>query len=562
MITINEKTAIKVTGVTSLYITTPYNKQVIDTIKASGVAVYDNSTQQWECPLVSLSFLLDNLTYFDDIKLILKPEEIQKPQVKPILTYKTKPFPYQIEGIEYGLNHNKWLLLDEPGLGKTLQLIYLAEELKAQKHIQHCLIVCGINTLKSNWEKEIHKHSDETCIVLGKQISKKGRVSYSSITDRINQLLNPIKEFFIITNIETLRNDNIIKALQNTPNKIDAIWFDECHKAKGWGSHQGINLMKLEATYMVAATGTLLMNNPLDAYVPLVFIDKEPKRSVTKYKQTYCVFDNNILGRIIGYQNLDLLKEEIESCSLRRKRDILNSNNNTKLPPRTIIDTFVDMEDKHRKFYNNIEKGVKEEADKINLKPDNLLAMTTRLRQATSCPSSLTTENIVSSKVEYAVDLTEELISNGDKVVIFSSFKEPIIQLQQLLKEYNPLIGTGDMKDSDFSNNIDLFQTNPKYKVFLGTISKMGTGITLTASSSVIFIDEPFTEAAYEQAADRVYRIGQTKPVFVYNLICQDTIDVVVSNIIKRKKAISDFVIDNTVEESNIDLLKQYIQDL
>jgi SNF2 family DNA or RNA helicase len=304
------------------------------------------------------------------------------------------------------------------------------------------------------------------------------------------------------------------------------------------------------------------MNNPLDAYIPLVFIGKEPKRSVTNYKKTYCVFDSKTLGKIVGFQNLDLLKDELDACSLRRTRDMLVKAGKADYPPISYISRFVDMEDKHAKFYEDIANGVKEEANKIVLKPNNLLAMTTRLRQATSCPSVLTTEDIPSSKVDYAIDLAEEIISNNDKVVIFSSFKEPIYRLKELLKDYNPLVGTGDMKDEDVSHNIDLFQADPKYKVFLGTIQKMGTGITLTAASSVIFIDEPFTEALYEQAADRVYRCGQTKSVCIYTLICSDTIDSAVDAIIKRKRAISDFTIDDKMDDDEEYILKQYINDL
>ena len=71
------------------------------------------------------------------------------------------------EGIQYGLNHDKWLLLDAPGLGKSLQLIYLAQEIKKRDSIEHCLIICGVNGLKYNWRKEIKKHSDEGAFILG-----------------------------------------------------------------------------------------------------------------------------------------------------------------------------------------------------------------------------------------------------------------------------------------------------------------------------------------------------------------------------------------------------------
>ena len=92
--------------------------------------------------------------------------------------FRTKPYQYQLEGINYSLSEgrNKWLLLDAPGLGKTLQLIYLAQELKEKEGIEHCLIICGLNTLKNNWKDEIHKHSDMSCMILGESKNKKGKI--------------------------------------------------------------------------------------------------------------------------------------------------------------------------------------------------------------------------------------------------------------------------------------------------------------------------------------------------------------------------------------------------
>ena len=173
MITIQEKISEKMPGITSLFLSftyTPQYKDLVNIIKSSGDHWFDKDTKLWELPVTNLSYLLDNLTFFDDIKLILhEDDKHSREQVKTTLDYELKPFPYQQEGIEYGLNHDKWLLLDAPGLGKTKQIIHLAEELKAQKNLEHCLIICGINTLKTNWKKEIAKHSKLSAIILGEK---------------------------------------------------------------------------------------------------------------------------------------------------------------------------------------------------------------------------------------------------------------------------------------------------------------------------------------------------------------------------------------------------------
>ena len=143
-----------------------------------------------------------------------------------------------------------------------------------------------------------------------------------------------------------------------------------------------------------------------------------------------------------------------------------------------------------------------------------------------------------------------------------SAFKEPVNQLAELLKDYNPLIGTGDIKDDLVSQNIDLFQTNDKYKVFIGTHAKMGTGVTLNAARYMILLDCPWTAAVTEQVEDRIHRITNTEPVFIYRLICEGTIDELVQKIIETKKAFSDFIVDDRVDESSIEILRQYIQEL
>lgn len=558
MITIKEDISQKCPGETSLFLTFPYSQEVVNFIKGLECFNFNKNTKIWEVPITNLSELVDNLVFLDDIEILpYLPPKTSEIALKQTLNYKLKTLPHQDEGIIYGLNHDSFILGDGMGLGKTKQLIHIAEERKAQEGIEHCLVVCGINTLKSNWKKEIEKHSNLSCMILGEKISSKGNISYSSVKERAEQLKNPIDEFFIITNIETLRSDEVIKALKNGANKIDMMAVDEIHKCKSPTSEQGKNLLKLtDIKYKIAMTGTLLLNSPLDAFVPLKWIGVE-HCTYTMFKKYYCVFSNfGKFQNLIGFKNTDMLKHTLSNNMLRRTKDIIE------LPPKTIIEEFVDLSTEHRKFYDDISKGIKDEVDKVQFKNNSLLSMVTRLRQATALPSILTSSNIKSSKVERAVDLVEQIVSGGDKVVIMSNFKDTVTELAKELKEYNPLILTGDSKEDEAVRNQELFQTDDKYKVFIATWQKAGTGLTLTAANYMIHMDTAWTYALFEQTNDRIYRIGTNKAVFIYNLIAKDTIDERVLEILNTKQAISDFIVDDKVTEKSLEKLKNYIENL
>ena len=130
------------------------------------------------------------------------------------------------------------------------------------------------------------------------------------------------------------------------------------------------------------------------------------------------------------------------------------------------------------------------------------------------------------------------------------------------LKDCNPLLCTGDVKDNVIAKNIDDFQTNYHNKVMCATVSKMGTGITLTRASYAIFIDTPWTAAQAQQCEDRIYRIGSENPVFIYYLWTKDTIDERVKEILEDKEAIADFIVDDKISKKSIENLKKYILDL
>lgn len=559
MILIEERETHKLPGITSFFVSFNYNKDIIDKIKMLPSYNYDTKTKEWEIPITSLSNLLDMVALIDDVDISLlsdKSDSIKDYDHKG--QFKTHPFDYQMDGIEFGMQHDRWLLLDVPGLGKSLQAIYIAQELKRTRGLSHCLVICGVNTLKTNWKKEIQKHSNLSCRILGEKTSKRGNVSIGSISERLQQLKEPIDEFFVITNIETLRDDAITKELLNTKNNnFDMIVLDEAHCCKDPTSKQGHNLLKLnKANYRLAMTGTLLLNNPLDAYVPLKWIGAD-RATYTNFKYYYCIYGGLFSHDLIGFQNMKVLKDQLDKFSLRRTKELLD------LPPKTVINEYVDMNSTQSSFYKDIVNGVVDSVDKVELNPTCVLSMVARLRQATSMPMMLTSENIQSSKMDRAVDLVEQVCSDGkSKVVVFSTFKEPAYKLGEMLNKFNPLICTGDEKDIDIQKRIDAFQEDDIHKVLVCTWQKMGTGVTLNRASTAIFLDTPWTYGMYCQAQDRVHRIGSKENVTIYNLICNYSIDERVLEIVNNKEMISDYVVDDKLPANVVDKLKEIILDL
>lgn len=541
----------KLSGLSSLVIKFDYNEHIVDALKTLPTYNYDKKTKLWEVPVCYLGRLLDNLTFLDEIqlKLLDTPElgefhfnkcfnleplsEIEK------VSFKMKPFEHQLEAINFGLDKEKWLLLDSMGLGKTNSIIWLAETLKRRGIIDHCFIICGVNSLKQNWKKEIQKFSTESAVVLGEYITRTGTTRYRSMDKRAQQLKDPIDEFFVITNLESLRDDRIIEAFKTSSNKFGMIAFDEAHKAATKSSQQGTNLLKLDAPFKIAATGTLITNNPLSAYVSLSWTGND-QATLTNYKSQYCNFGGFKNNQVIGFKNLEVLQEEIKSCSLRRTLDQVRSD----MPPKTVTLELLEPDEDQRKFYEAIKEGVKEEADKIELKTASLLALTTRLRQASACPSILTTQLVSSCKVDRCVELIQELTSQGEKVVVLSVFKETLNELAVKLDKFRFTVNTGDIPDSVVASNVARFQDDPNEQVFIGTWGKVGTGWTLNSAAYMICLDTPYTAAMFDQGCDRIYRVNNTRPAFITVLMCKDTIDERVQQIIETKKELGEYLVD------------------
>lgn len=538
----------------SLYIKGDYNPTILNVIHSFQTRYYHRNSKLWECKIDYFPIILDKLK-FEDIQICgevpkkfekyLKMLDIYDEQDADYLS-RTKPFEHQIESFNYALTHNKFLLGDEQGLGKTKQALDIAV---ARKHkMRHCLIVCGVNNLKWNWYKEVEIHTNEKAHILGSRVNRKGKTVIGSSAERLADLKQIHDEYFLITNIETLRDKSIQSQIKKMCNDgiIGMTIIDEIHKCKNSQSKQGKAIHCCCSYYRLALTGTPLMNNPVDLYNVLKWLEVE-NHSLTYFKNLYCEMGGFGGYEIIGYKNLDQLENSLNKNMLRRrKEEVLD------LPPKIYTDELLDLDSSQDKLYRDVTNQIIEDIDRIMLLPNPLTELI-RLRQVTSNPNILSSKNITNVKYDRILDILE---STTDKVIIFSNWTKVINPLYIKLSDlgYNPALVTGESKDPILEMN--KFQSDNTCKVILGTTPALGTGYTLTAANTVIFIDEPWSKAIKDQAEDRCHRIGTKGTVNIITLICKDTIDERIHQIIKDKGELSDRIVDGkAVQPSDIKFL-------
>lgn len=552
MINIQIAKSNKINSEKSLFISFSYNAEIVDIMRSFSQKFYHANDKTWELPFNKLGTVVDKLNKFEiEITGQYVQLEEKKADIPADFNFKTKPFNHQTEGFEFGLKYDKWLLADEQGLGKTKQVIDIAVAKKLQKNYKHCLIICGVNGLKWNWRQEVGIHSDESAYILGQKV-KGTKLTIGSNSDRLKDLENidKIDSYFLITNIETLRNEDIAKKIQKLCDKnvINMIAFDECHKAKNPTSQQGKAILKIHAQTQIAMTGTPLMNNPMDLYIILKWLGYE-NHSFYAFKNHYCVMGGYNNYQIVGYKNLDQLQEAVNDIMLRRlKKDVLD------LPEKTYVDEYVEMSAKQKKIYNEVTAEIRENIDNIKM-ANNPLAELIRMRQATGYTGILSSTIKESAKLDRMEELVEEARENGKQVVIFSNWTQMTdVVYERLHQKYAVSMITGETKDEVRQSNVEQFQSGSS-KIMIGTIGAMGTGLTLTAGTVEIFMDEPWNKANKVQAEDRLHRIGQHTNITIYTLICKDTIDEKVHMLVEQKGELADMLIDGKLNMSKSEML-------
>ena len=536
----------------SAFIKFDYNSKIVDAIRELPFRYYNPSETEWEVPTNKVEYLINKLKEFDIKicgKITIFEDKNTNIELPEGFEFKTKPFSHQLEGVEYGLKYDRWFLGDEQGLGKSKQVIDIAVARKVMYGYRFCLIVCGVNTLKWNWVNEIHTHSKEDAYILG-QRRKGTKIRIGSTKDKLEdlKLMYDIKEphpYFIITNVESFRDKNIADTISDLCKKgiIGMCAADEMHKMKNPTAQQTKGFLKCLPYCRIGMTGTPLMNSPMDLYVILKWLGYE-SHAFYSFKQHYCVMGGYGGYEIVGYKNLDQLTAQVREIMLRRlKSEVLD------LPEKIYVDDIVEMDGRQAVMYKEVEAGLK--ADYINGDIDltNPLSALIRLRQTTGYPGILSDEITESAKLDRMEELVENCTSNDEKVLIFSNWTQMTDAICNKLKSEGHKVGviTGETPDSSRQEIVDVFQNSSDLKVLVGTIGAMGTGLTLTAATTVIFLDEPWNKALFDQAVDRAHRIGQKNNITIYSIMCKDTIDERIHNLIYKKGAMSDAIIDGKV---------------
>ena len=524
----------------------PDNSLYYDTLSQMSSYFYDDINELWEIPENKIQELKDRLSWFE---YTIEGEELLSVCE---FNLKTKAFSHQIEAIYYGMEHNKFHLGDEQGLGKTKECIDIAVLRKQKYNYQHCLVICGVATLKWNWKDEIETHSNEKCWIIGCKKNKigknKGVLKDKGNAEKLEQLKNIPEPYFWVINIEALRDANIVKILQKYCKLgiINMIIGEEIHKMKNPTCSQSKGFLKLNADCQISVSGTPLVNNPVDLFVLFKWHGIET-HTYTAFKNRYCVFGGFAGREIIGYQHLKELKDTLNKIQLRRyKKNVLDLPNKL---PQTV---YVEMGKQQEKIYNEVLLDLQKNIDLIMLNP-NPLSQLTRLRQATACPSLLSSTISESVKLDKLEELVAEIAKNGEQCLVFSNWAQVCEIAAERLKKYNAKTYTGLTKNLKAVETE--FKENKKITALIGTIKQMGTGLTFTNCNYVIFLDSPWTQADKDQCIDRTHRIGQTKDVTIITLVCANTIDEKVEKIVKTKGLLSNAIVDNVKAMNNRDLL-------
>lgn len=557
----------------SAFVSFEYESNLVSIIKSMGTRVYIPDKKTWEIPESAVPMLMSRLRDYD---VLLRGEmRHETPQSHAQLpsgfVFTTKPYKHQMEGVIYGLEHESFLLGDDQGLGKTKEIIDIAMCRKQTDGLKHCLIICGINGNKYNWADEVKIHSREDSWILGTRFTKRPPIKMieGSTKDKMEDLNNIPHQFFWITNIETLRGGSfkekqgkrtvmrfpIAEKIQELCDKgiIGMIAFDEAHKAKNPDSQQGKALLSIDCKGpKIPMSGTFVLNNPLDLYLPLRWSGFET-HSFYAYKQHYCKMGGFGGKEIVGYKNLDELRSMVSKVMLRRvKGDVLD------LPPKVHTIEWVDAYPEQKSLYKDVRDQVRDNIDKVKVHPDPLSEML-RLRQVTGYPGILSSTVTKSAKMDRMEELVEDEVSVGGKAIIFSNWSEMTNVIRHKLKKYNPAYITGEVGSVQRMEDKDRFQNDPNCKVMIGTIGALGTGFTLTAAQLVIFVDEPWNRGIKDQAEDRAHRIGTRGTVRVVTILTRDTVDEGVYNLVQKKGKMADLLVDGKVDGKNVDNVLSYL---
>lgn len=444
--------------------------------------------------------------------------------------------PYQHAGFQWMqfLRAAGWggILADDMGLGKTVQTLAGLQLYANENPDAQFLVVCP-TTLMYNWEAEIRKFAPELTHYIHHGPKRTHKIS----------ALDPYQ--IVITSYGTLRSD--IKWLREI--NFDYVILDESQAIKNPQSQVAKASLLLQARNKLALSGTPVQNNTFDLYAQMNFLNPGLLGSRE-------FFSNEFATPIDKFREEDVtaqLRQLIYPFMLRRTKEQVARD----LPEKTETILYCEMGAEQRKIYNAYRNSYKDQIlgmiDEKGIERSTLhiLQGLTRLRQICDSPAILNEEEKLPNHSVKSEELIREINENvgHHKALVFSQFLGMLAIIRQQLEEADiPYVYfDGSTSATDRAAAIREFQENEDCRVFLISLKAGGVGLNLTAADYVYIVDPWWNPAVEQQAIDRTHRIGQTKNIFAYRLICKDTIEEKMLILQERKKALAaDLVADDS----------------
>ena len=464
---------------------------------------------------------------------IIKDNEVKNIVIDYSKYQHRMPMTHQIEAIEKLVRNKKFILADDMGLGKTTSAIIASLETKAKK----ILIVCPAS-LKINWQREIENYSDRSVYISeGKKFSD--------------------EHDFVIINYDILKNFHDIKKKDESiilKTKFDLVIMDESHMISNPQANRTkiVNdiISKIERVWLLS--GTPMTSRPMNYYNLLNIVDSPVAANWMAYAIRYCNGFQFSVGKrkiwnVQGATNLEELRERTQTHILRRlKEDVLD------LPEKIITPVYL------RLLSKEYEELMGEYYDWYDKNPNESSSLTIQFGKLMKVRKIIAQE-----KVNTTIELAENIIEQGKKVIIFTNFTDTLQQIYQHFGKTAVYLD-GSCSKPHRQNSVDEFQTNDKIMVFVGNLKAAGVGLTLTAAEAVIMNDLSFVPAEHAQAEDRSHRIGQKNSTSVYYPLFENTIEGVIYDILNKKKKIISTVMGDDLlldDASSIENMLKMIYD-
>ncbi|MBG6063042.1 SNF2 family DNA or RNA helicase [Flavobacterium sp. CG_9.1] len=429
-------------------------------------------------------------------------------------------------------------LADDMGLGKTLQTIAFLQHLKVTNPKNQPSLIIAPTSLIFNWRNEIEKF----CPTL-KMLTFTGG-------NRLENKDNFNKYDLIISTYGSLLND--IAFLKDF--KFNYIVLDESQAIKNPNSKRYKAVRLLNSYNRIALTGTPIENNTFDLYAQLNFLNPGLLGNMTHFK-------NNFSDAIDKEKDVDasqILSKIITPFMLRRTKEQVA----TELPEKTESIIFCEMEKEQRAVYNTFKNKYRDylmnkiDENGVEKSQIYILEGLTKLRQICNSTALIPTDEDFgnySVKLEALMENIKEKTGNH-KILVFSQFVKMLQIVKTRLEEDHIHYEYLDGKTSNRQERVENFQNNADVRVFLISLKAGGTGLNLTEADYVFILDPWWNPAVENQAIDRCYRIGQTKKVMAYRMICKDTIEEKIVSLQQKKKNVASSIISIDDEKKSFDI--------